>query len=109
MASTARLQLLNDLYRRHGLGFGCTMVTMGVIAQGDSFVAEALKLVREANTFNPENDPHDEHNFGSFDVQGQKVFFRLDYYDRASECASPDPGNPMLTCRVLTIGLMSEC
>ncbi|WP_257187520.1 MULTISPECIES: DUF3768 domain-containing protein [Bradyrhizobium] len=26
-----------------------------------------------------ENDPHGEHGFGSFDLVGQKVFWKIDY------------------------------
>jgi hypothetical protein len=36
------------------------------------------------DSFNEDNDPHREHDFGSFDYDGQRIFWRIDYYDRAS-------------------------
>lgn len=54
------------------------------------------------------NDPHKEHDFGSFEIAGRKFFFKLDYYDSAMEFGSEDPADPSKTTRVLTIMLASE-
>ncbi|MFZ1952935.1 MAG: DUF3768 domain-containing protein [Pseudolabrys sp.] len=54
------------------------------------------------------NDPHHEHDFGSFDADGQTIFFKIDYYDRALMFHSPDPANPSVTQRIMTIMLAHE-
>jgi hypothetical protein len=39
---------------------------------------------------------------------GQRVIFKIDYYDRQRQAHSPDAANPAVTCRVLTIMLADE-
>jgi hypothetical protein len=52
-------------------------------------------------------------DFGSLDYEGQRIFWKIDYYDRASfgtgcDMGSDDPADPAKTLRVLTIMLASE-
>ena len=54
------------------------------------------------------NDPHGEHDFGSFEIDDRKVFWKIDCYDAAMEFGSEDPADPSKTTRVLTIMLASE-
>jgi hypothetical protein len=49
------------------------------------------------------NDPHEEHDFGSFEVDGHTIFFKIDYYDSTLTVHSPDPSDPAVTKRVITI------
>ena len=51
--------------------------------------------------------------FGSFDYDGTRIFWKIDYYDRASlgtgrDMGSEEPSDPKQTLRVLTIMLASE-
>ena len=55
-----------------------------------------------------ENDPWGEHDFGALDHQGDRYFWKIDYYALVSETLSQDPSNPALTRRVLTIMLADE-
>jgi Protein of unknown function (DUF3768) len=41
-------------------------------------------------------------------VDGEVVMFKIDYYDENMEYGSPDPADPKLTRRVLTILLAEE-
>jgi hypothetical protein len=50
-----------------------------------------------------DNDPHGEHDFGSFVVGGVTYFFKVDYYSPDMEGGSEDPTDPAKTTRVLTI------
>jgi hypothetical protein len=54
------------------------------------------------------NDPYGEHDFGALTVEDRKIFFKIDYYDRALAGGSPDPADPRVTTRVLTIMLAEE-
>ena len=72
-----KIAALNDAFRRGG--FGVT-ITHGV--QELNNVAGLLRAVRTFDTFTEDNDPHHEHDFGSIIWEGQKVFWKLDYYDR---------------------------
>ncbi|MEQ8964880.1 MAG: DUF3768 domain-containing protein [Azospirillaceae bacterium] len=99
---------LNDSFRIHGEGPGSLLITAGLAAEGEAFVTEVIQAVRSFDEFTKENDPWGEHDFGAIEVQGRKVFWKIDYYDRALETGSPNPGNPRLTHRVLTVMFASE-
>jgi Protein of unknown function (DUF3768) len=60
------------------------------------------------NVFIEDNDPHGEHDFGSFEIEGRKLFFKIDYYDKDMRFGSEDPSDPSKTARVLTLMLAEE-
>jgi hypothetical protein len=105
--NTLRIRELNDAFRQTGNG-GRILFTAGVSGEGVAFSHQALALVRRFDAFTPDNDPHGEHDFGSFTHQGQKLFWKIDYYDAALEFGSEDPADPAKTARVLTIMLANE-
>jgi hypothetical protein len=39
--------------------------------------------VENFNSFNENNDPYGEHDFGSLKFEGKKVFWKIDYYDKS--------------------------
>ena len=84
------------------------MLTKGVSDNGPAFVQEALSAVSAFDAFTVENDPHGEHDFGAFTVAGESLLWKIDYYDRQLECSSPDPSDPAVTRRILTIMLAEE-
>ena len=98
---------LNDELRRTFTG-GKIMMTAGINALPDNVKAKVLSAVRSFNEFTEDNDPHKEHDFGSFDVDGEKCFWKIDYYDLKMEGGSDNPADPAVTTRVLTIMLASE-
>ena len=104
----AQVRRLNDQFRCFGLGLGSLMLTAGVHECGAEFVRAAVTAVRTFDGFNPDNDPHGEHDFSAFTLEGQRLFFKIDYYDLNLEGHSPDAANPAQTHRVLTIMLASE-
>ena len=60
------------------------------------------------DSFTEDNDPHGERDFGAFEHEGQRIFWKIDYYDRALTYGSENPADPQQTVRVLTIMLASE-
>ena len=103
----ARIAELNDQFRLSGVG-GQVVATAGVDERGGHFVTAAVADVRAHAEFTPENDPHGEHDFGAFELQGRRLFWKIDYYDRSVTVHSPDPADPEVTTRVLTIMLAEE-
>ncbi|MBB4302826.1 hypothetical protein GGD81_001862 [Rhodobium orientis] len=98
---------LNDEFRTTLTG-GTVLMTAGVEALGPQFVAKALASVRAFNEFTEDNDPHREHDFGAFSIRGQKLFWKIDYYDQSMRYGSENPCDPEATCRVLTVMLAEE-
>ena len=47
-------------------------------------------------------EPSGSH-FGSFEIEGQTYFFKVDYYSPDMQGGSEDPADPEKTTRVLTI------
>jgi Protein of unknown function (DUF3768) len=74
----------------------------------DNVRARAIELTRTFDDFTPDNDPHNEHDFGSFEIDDMKLIFKHDYYDKSMLYGSEDPGDPQKTTRVLTIMLADE-
>ena len=90
--------------------FLCRVVlTDGICALGEKAKQDIIGKVRCFDDFTPDNDPYEEHDFGAFDHDGQKIFWKIDLYDRNYEYGSDDPENPDVTRRVLTIMLAHEC
>jgi len=97
----------NDDFRLHP-NKGTLCLTAGIRALGDLCVKEIIGKVRNFNNFNENNDPYGEHDFGAFDYQGKKIFFKIDNYDTDFLFLSPDVTNPRVTNKVLTVMLAEE-
>ena len=98
---------LNDKFRRELKG-GTLLLTAGIIALGAEAQARIIAAVQAFDAFTPDNDPYGEHDFGSFEVDGKKIFFKFDYFDLNHAMHSEDAADPSKTERVLTIMLSSE-
>ena len=102
-----RIRALNDELRRT-LPNGHAIMTTGIAALGPEAVARIVKTIAVYDDFCHANDPYEEHDFGSFEADGQTIFFKTDYYDKALTYHSPDPSDPSVTERVITIMLAEE-
>ncbi len=104
---TQRIRTLNDELRKYLIGGGAVM-TPGIAALGQEAIERIVKTIAVYDDFCHANDPHEEHDFGSFEAEGKKIFFKIDYYDRSLTYHSPDPADPSVTERVITIMLADE-
>jgi hypothetical protein len=121
---TARIARLNDL-ARSAMGVACTTVaTVGFRSLPSSDQSRVRELTETYDAFDEDNDPHGERDFGTIyqlgdgrwtterprlrDDEGERVFWKLDYYDRELMFGSDDAANPAVTRRVLTIMLSDE-
>lgn len=87
---------------------GRVVVTAAVAAKGTDFELAAASAVAEDTTFTEDNDPHGDRTFGTVEVKGEPVWWKIDLYDEAYEWGAPDPANKALTRRVLTILFPSD-
>jgi hypothetical protein len=106
-AQTAIIRSLNDSLRRN-FSLGVAVMTPGVAALGPDAAERIFRTIATFDDFSRENDPWHEHDFGSFEAEGETIFFAISYYDKSMTMGSPDPANPLVTTRVITIMLASE-
>ena len=102
-----RIAALNDAFRRSFTG-GRVVVTVGVSDLPDETRAAVLAAVRGFEAFDADNDPHGEHDFGAIEVGVVRACWKIDYYDADLRRSSPDPADPTVTTRVLTVMLPEE-
>ena len=104
-----RIAKLNDQSRTNwGTKNTRVVITQGVQAFSEKEQSEVFERVRTFDDFSEDNDPHKERDFGNFTYAGQKLFWKVDYYNLELDGGSPDPADPDVTMRVLTILLASE-
>ena len=119
-----RIARLNDMARK-AMGVACTAVaTVGFRSLPASDQSSVRELIETFDAFDEDNDPHGERDFGCVyqlgdgrwtterprvcDDERERVFWKLDYYDRDLRFGSEDAANPAITRRVLTIMLADE-
>jgi Protein of unknown function (DUF3768) len=121
---TARIARLNDMARQ-AMGVACTAVaTFGFRSLPEADQSRIRELIETYDAFDEDSDPHGERDFGCvyqlgdgrwtterprvLDDERERVFWKLDYYDRDLQFGSEDAANPAITRRVLTIMLADE-
>jgi hypothetical protein len=104
---TERIRALNDRLRQN-FSEGTAVMTCGIAALGAEAVARIVKTIAVYDDFCHANDPHQEHDFGSFEADGHTIFFKIDYFDTTMTHHSPDPADPAVTERVITNMLAAE-
>ena len=103
----ARIRVLNDRLRTECLG-GAIVCTNGVAALPEETRRAVMAAVQAFDAFNEANDPYGEHDCAVIEAAGQRIIFKVDYFDLDMRMGSPDPSNPAVTTRVLTLMLAEE-
>jgi len=101
------IRVLNDNFRTTFVG-GQVFMTSGVAALPLDEKARVLIKVQTFESFDADNDPHGEHDFGVIEVGEETLFWKIDYYAKNMLFGSEDPADPEKTTRVLTIMLAEE-
>lgn len=105
--NTDKIRELNDACRASFIG--CQIVlTLGIRMKSEKDVANILERVRTFKDFNKGTDPYFEHDYLSFDYNGEKIIAKIDYYDKDYRFMSENPADPTITNRVLTIMTAEE-
>ena len=107
-STTQRIAELNDLCRKAMGVAGRVFQTQGIGALPQPDQSAIREKVELFDGFTPDNDPHGEHDFGAFEHEGERIFWKIDYYAPDMEHGSENPADPKQTVRVLTIMLASE-
>lgn len=103
------IQQLNDTFRTSlSADLGRIVMTSGVACLDAETIALILDAVRTYDQFDESIDPYGEHDMGRFTVKGEDYYWKIDYYDQTLEFHSPDPADPVVTVRVLTIMRVDE-
>jgi hypothetical protein len=105
--TTARIAELNDLLRTTFIT-GKVLMTSGIRSLPEATQSCIVEAVQTFTAFTPDNDPHGEHDFGAVTIDGEKIFWKIDYYAPDMMHGSEDPSDPQQTRRVLTIMLAGE-
>ena len=96
-----RIARLNDELRTRGRG-GQLLVTSGV--EASPYMNEIVEAVQRYKFQGvDENNPYGENDWGAVAVEGEKYFFKIDYYDPTMTAHSEDEADPKKTRRVMTI------
>lgn len=115
-ATLSRAETVARLNDRARLGLDRTAKTMFTRSCLDTFCAgDALsaliaqaELLRAMRHHQFENDEHGERDFGAFEFRGERMFFKIDYYDLSLDYGSENPGDASQTVRVITIMLAGD-
>lgn len=110
---TLTIRKQNDSFRAGLIVGGCpfpgtVVVTSGVSERGRDFVTNAIMAAAFDTDFSEDNDPWGTRDFGTVTVQGDKLYWKIDYFDAAREYGSDDPSDPAKTHRVLTLLFPAE-
>lgn len=87
---------------------GKVVMTAGIAALSPDDITAILGKLRAFDSFNADDDPYAEHDFGAFEHDGRRIFWKIDYYAPDMISGSEDPADLSRTVRVLTIMLASE-
>jgi hypothetical protein len=98
---------LNDAFRKDLRG-GQLLLSSGIMEKSGDGLADLLLAISDFDHFNEDNDPFGEHDFARMSWRGDPIFWKIDYLDAEVQMGSPDPADPDLTTRVLTVMMAWE-
>ena len=99
---------LNDRFRKGDMSLGQYRLTLGVQELEPEKRQQLIQLVRDFDSFNPDNDPVGERDFGKVALDDENYFFKIDYYDPTLNHHSQDPTSIYATRRVMTLMCSDE-
>ena len=102
---------LNDRLRKTMAPCYGKIVMAGSLAQEDpELQVIAARKVRMFDEFTRDNDPHGEHDFGTVQLKGRPVYWKIDYFEKGTgwNFGSEFPEDDSKTDRMLTIMYASD-
>jgi hypothetical protein len=109
MNPTEKIAHLNDKARKGFLpGSTKVLLTPLVTALPEPLLLHLQDAVSQFDAFTEDNDPYRERDFGAVEIEGERYFWKIDYYDRSLRFGAEDPSNISETVRVMTLMHASE-
>jgi hypothetical protein len=71
--------------------------------EAPAYQMAVYNAARQFSDFHEGNDPYGEHDCASFEVEGKRCMFKIDYYDADLRFHSIDPSEADLTRRIMTL------
>lgn len=93
---------LNDQFRQTLQG-GAVFMTASVAKISSVRLRRMMEAICAFDGFCEEQDPFGEHDLGSIKDEGERFFWKIDYFNPSMQLGSEDPADPALTLRVMTI------
>lgn len=108
MDRTQQIAALNDRCRQYLGATGRLIVSRGIASLDVDKQRRILARVQNQKRFDEGNDPYGEHDFGAFEIDNERILWKIDYYDPLLTYHSEDPADPDKTLRVLSVMFGSE-
>ena len=80
--NSAEIARLNDGARDNAVHY---IATRGILSLDPEVISKIYNSVQNFKDFTEDNDPYGEHDFGSLTVAGNKVFWKIDYYQSEND------------------------
>jgi len=102
-----RIRALNDAFRKNW-ELGRVFLSARIADLDEVARFNILSAVVVFDDFTGDNDPFGEHDCAIVTVDGHRVLWKIDYYDKELRFHSEDPADPDKTTRVMTIMFPEE-
>jgi hypothetical protein len=102
--TTIKIAILNDLCRKAMGMAGRLVQTSGICALPLNQQSAIRERVETCDALIPANNPYGECDFGAFEHEGERIFWKIDYYDTTSSMNSEDPTDPKRTVQKALLG-----
>lgn len=97
----------NDQLRKHHIG-GRIMMSKDISNLHSARIHMIMKQIADFSNFNSSNDPYEERDCAILEIDNLSIMWKIDYYDETLDGHSPDPSNPDVTVRIMTVMLAEE-
>ncbi|HEY9864093.1 MAG TPA: DUF3768 domain-containing protein [Candidatus Obscuribacterales bacterium] len=113
LTKAEQIARLNDQLRSQNSQVGGIHLSRSVGLLPPQQQQQLLQLLKEFNSFSPDNDPYGERDFVTLELDGDRYFFKIDYFEKSAwlkgeEIGANSPEDVNTTWRVGTLMESSE-
>jgi hypothetical protein len=104
LSQTQKIRALNLAFYKNPHMHGRLLFSRYVADRGGLFGMKCINALAAYDGWNEDNDSHGEADMCTLTVEGEKVWAKMDYYDKDDQnYGSENPADPTKTLRVCTI------